>query len=194
MNSYLTGSIELVGGILNERFGKRSKLFNDPITTLQICQHIIKIGIERSEYLHPQKKNAHKVGKEIFKALNLYSSGHHNAARKQVERVIETVSKTEPTIKWPEAVKKAYAKFTKSFPTAFEKGNQTQSLSVVESFDTVLEDGKGNPHVFAIKDTLLDLRKAVKDWNLDDIEDSFYSVIAYYYDDLSLEEPSLVST
>jgi hypothetical protein len=194
MNSYLTGSIELVGGILNERFGKRSQLFNDPITTLQICQHIIKIGIEKSEYLHPQKKNALKVGKEIFKALNLYSSGHHNDARKQVERVIERVSKTEPTIKWPDAVKKGYAKFTKSFPTAFEKGNQAQALNVVESFDAILEDGKNNPHVFAIKDTLLDLRKAVKDWNLVKIEDTFYGVSDYYYDDLSLEEPSLVST
>jgi len=194
MTSYLTGSIELVGGILGQRFGKRSKLFNDPITTLQICQHIIKVGIEKSEYLHPQKKKALKVGKDIFQALNLYSSGHHNAARTQVEKVIESISKTEPTIKWPEAVKKAYMKFTKSFPTSFEKGDQTKSLSVVDSFDTVIEEGKDNPHVFAIKDILLDLRKAVDAWNLVEIEDAFYNVIEYFYYDLTEDEPSLVST
>ena len=194
MTSYLKGSIELVGGILTERFGKRSKLFNDPITTLQICQHILRVGIEKSEQLHPEKRDALKAGKEIFQALNLYSSGHHNDARTQVETVIAFIARTEPIIKWPEPVKKAHAKFTKSFPTAFEKKSEAQAQSAIDAFNAVLEKEKDNPHVFVIIDLLQDLQKAVKAWSPDQIEESFYSIIEYYYLDPSVEEPNLEST
>ncbi len=191
MASYLTGSIELVGGILSERFGKRSKLFNDPITTLQICQHIIKVGIEQSEYLHPKRKKAFKVGKDIFQALNLYSSGQHNDARSQVETIIEAIEKIGPTIKWPDAVKKAYTKFAKSFPVAFGKDDLPKDLNIIDTFAAILEEGQGNPHVFALKNVLLDLRVAVEARNPIEIESAFYSVIDYYY--LPEKESSLVS-
>lgn len=192
MASYLTGSIELVGGILSERFGKRSKLFNDPITTLQICQHIIKVGIEKSETLHPKRKKALKIGRDIFQALNLYSGGQHNDARSQVETIIEAIAKIGPTIKWPDTVKKAYTKFAKSFPISFEKDDLPKALSIIDSFDAILEEGKDNPHIFALKNVLLDLRVAVEARNPTEIESAFYSVIDYYY--LPKEESSLVST
>lgn len=192
MASYLTGSIELVGGILSERFGKRSKLFNDPITTLQICQHIIKVGIEKSESLHPKRKKALIIGRDIFQALNLYSGGQHNDARSQVEKIIEAIAEIGPTIKWPDTVKKAYTKFAKSFPVSFGKGDLPKDLSIIDSFDAILEEGKDNPHIFALKNVLLDLRVAVEARNPTEIEGAFYSVIDYYY--LPKKESSLIST
>lgn len=194
MTSYLKGSIDLVGGILTERFGKRSKLFNDPITTLQICQHILKVGIERSERLHPDKRVALQFGKEIFQALNLYSSGHQSQARVQVESVIEDIARTETFIKWPDTVKKAYAKFTKNFPGTFEKGNQVQAQSAIDALHTGLEKDQDNPHVFALSDILQDLQTAVGTWDPDKIEDAFYSMVDYYRHDPTLEEPNLEST
>ena len=192
MASYLTGSIELVGGILSERFSKKGKLFNDPITTLQICQHIIKVGIEKSEYLHPKRKKALKIGRDIFQALNLYSGGQQNEARLQVEKIIASIAKIGPTIEWPDMVKKAYTKFAKSFPTSFGKGDFPKALSNIDSFAAILEEGKDNPHIFALKNVLMDLHVVVEDQNPTGIEEAFYSVIDYYY--LPKEEPSLVST
>jgi hypothetical protein len=192
MASFLTGSIELVGDILSERFGNRSKLFNDPITTLQICQHIIKVGIEKSEYLHPKRQKALKIGRDIFQANNLYSGGQRNNARSQVEKIIEAIANIGPTIEWPDTVKKAYTKFAKSFPTAFVKNELPKPLNIIDSFDAILEEGKDTPHIFALKNVLLDLRVAVEARNLTEIEGAFYSVIDYYY--LPKQESSLVST
>lgn len=192
MASYLTGSIELVGDILSERFGNRSKMFNDPITTLQICQHIIKVGIEKSEYLHPKRQKALKIGRDIFLANNLYSGGQRNDARSQVEKIIEAIANIGPTIEWPDPVKKAYTKFAKSFPISFGRNDQSRSLSTIDSFDAILEEGKDNPHIFALKNVLLDLRVAVEAQNPIEIEGTFYSVIDYYY--LPRQESSLVST
>ena len=192
MASYLTGSIELVGDILSERFGNRSKMFNDPITTLQICQHIIKVGIEKSEYLHPKRQKALKIGRDIFLANNLYSGGHGDDARLQVEKIIEAIAGIGPTIEWPDAVKKAYTKFAKSFPTSFGKNDLSKTLGIIDSFDAILEEGKDNPHIFALKNALLDLRVAVDALNPIEIENAFYSLIDYYY--LPKHESSLVST
>jgi hypothetical protein len=151
MASYLTGSIELVGDIMSERFGNRSKMFNDPITTLQICQHIIKVGIEKSEYLHPKKQKALKIGRDIFQAINLYSGGQRDNARSQVEKIIEAIANIGPTIEWPDTVKKAYTKFAKSFPTSFGKNDLPKPLSIIDSFDAILEEGKDNPHIATCK-------------------------------------------
>lgn len=192
MASYLTGSIELVGDILHERFGNRSKMFNDPITTLQICQHIIKVGIEKSEYLHPKKQKALKIGRNIFQANNLYSGGQRNEARAQVEKIIEAIANIGPSIEWPDTVKKAYTKFAKSFPISSAKNDLAKTLDIIDGFDAILEEGKENPHIFALKNSLLDLRVAVDAQNPIEIESAFYSLIDYYY--LPKQESTLVST
>lgn len=194
MSSYLENNMDLVCGILEERFGKRHKLFNDPITTLQICQHILRVSINKSNYLHPEKKHAIKVGKAIFQALNLYSKGQDKEARNKVENVIASISKTGTAIKWPGQVKKSYMKFTNSFAKYFEDGNQVKALNTIDSFDTALEGDKDNSHVLVIKKILKDLRKAAKAWDPVKIEDNFYSLVEYYLFDPSEEESILVTT
>ncbi len=89
MTSGVINYVELVKGILEQRFGEKNKLFNDPITTLEICLYIIKSGVDGNDRLHPARVEDHKLGKELFQALNFYINKRHQEARKIINKIID---------------------------------------------------------------------------------------------------------
>ena len=165
------------------------------MTPSQLCKFVstsLKWALRKANIFIRKKQKALKIGRDIFQANNLYSSGQRDNARTLVEKIIEAIANIGPSIAWPDSVKKAYTKFAKSFPISFGKNDLSKTLDNIDSFDAILEEGQDNPHIFALKNALLDLRVAVETQDSIEIEGAFYSLIDYYY--LPEQESSLVST